>query len=45
MDHTMIDLGPQPNVKLFDDVTLFGPGNNARTPKKLPPSWERFRTK
>jgi alanine racemase len=26
MDHTMVDLGPNPDVKLFSDVTLFGPG-------------------
>jgi alanine racemase len=26
MDHTMIDLGPNPDVELFSDVVLFGPG-------------------
>jgi alanine racemase len=25
MDHIMVDLGPSPEVKLYDDVVLFGP--------------------
>ncbi len=27
MDHTMVDLGPDPDIELFEDVTLFGPGD------------------
>jgi len=35
MDQCLVDLGPDAEVKMFEDVTLFGPGLEAPTAEEI----------